>query len=180
MLYLSNPTTATNQIFIMKSLVSVLLATSLGWWAGTQQNGRVLSVHTLNEDLVHVDVDKLTVAYENQDSVRKFKTWAELSEYVEDITAKGTIPSGYANDIQYHIDQGFLTAEVHPAIGKDGVVLSPVGKIELWYNGPNWTIDSAKDTTYVVSKFRMVDGYDAEYDEFPNKTYRMYVGYGID
>lgn len=140
---------------------------------------RILSVYTLNEDIVHIDVDKLTVVYESRDSIHAFDTWHDLNEFVEDITVKGCIPSGYANDIQYYIDQGFITAEVHPSIGKDGNVLSPVGRVELWYNGPNWTIDSSVDTMYQMVTFPFVEGFDAEYDPFIDKTYRMHVAYGL-
>ena len=143
---------------------------------------RVLSIMTANLDLIHVNLSKGYVTFENpgkQDHMF-FDSEEDMFEWIEQVTSEGTIPSGYKDDLQYYINQGYITAAVHADIDPNGRVTSPVGKIELIYDGPNWTIDSEQDTTYTVCKFPIIDTYNVSYDEFKDKTYPMFLGYGID
>lgn len=138
---------------------------------------KIFSIY-LNEDLIHINLSKLIVFYESSDKTITFDSEEQLFEWIEDKSAKQNIPSGYADDIQFYIDQGFITCNIHPNINNKGEVISPVGKIDIWYSGPNWTEDSSRDTSYIISTFNSIEDYNVEYDEFLQNTYTMYVGYG--
>ena len=143
---------------------------------------RILSIMTANLDLIHVNLSKGYVSFENpgKEDHMFFDSEKDMFDWIEQVTSEGTIPSGYKDDLQYNINNGYITAAVHADIDQNGRVISPVGKIELIYNGPNWTNGSEQDTTYKVCKFNTIDTYDVTYDEFEGKTYPMYLGYGID
>lgn len=146
------------------------------------EKDRVLSIMTANMDLIHVNLTRGYVSFENpgKEDHMFFDSEKNMFDWIEQVTTEGTIPSGYKDDLQYHINQGYITAAVHADINDKGELVSPVGKIELIYDGPNWTIDSDKDTTYTVCKFPIIDTYNVSYDEFGKKSYPMYLGYGID
>lgn len=140
----------------------------------------MFSIHTVHADLIHINLTDLSVGYEGSEERINFNSQEDLFQWIESTTAKGSIPSGYATDLQYHINNGYITAAVHADIDDNGNLTSPVGKIELIYDGPNWTNGSEQDTTYKVCKFPIIDTYDVGYDEFGDKTYPMFLGYGID
>lgn len=139
---------------------------------------KILEVYSSNHDLLHINVTNNQVAYEGNEDVESFDSFEHMRDWVSSITAKGTIPSGYSDDIQFYIDEGFITANIHPEINKKGEVVNPIGKVELYYSGPNWTNDSTQDTTYLMSTFNGVEDYNVEYDEWLENTYVMYVAYG--
>lgn len=140
---------------------------------------KVLGVYTSSE-ILYVDVQKNRITFEGRADTLNFNSFKELNEYVEDFTADASAPSGYANDIRWQANQGYLTAEIHPALTEDGKVTSPVGCVNVIYSGPNWSHGADSDTTFVLTSFNRVDSYNAEYDECLSCTYEMYVAYRID
>lgn len=140
---------------------------------------RVVPVYT-NVDIIYVDVDSLRIYYESSPDVESFSTFNDLCARIEKLTAISQSPAGYSQDIRYQASQGYITANIHPKLDHKGKVLSEVGIVEIWYNGPGWAINPEKDTSFLLTSFNQVNKHKSEYDPCLSCDYNMWIAYSID
>lgn len=123
------------------------------------------SLHFGN-DIYHIDYN--TCSYSTESGHKGFfKDIHSMTDYFEDLSAYHSIPLGYKDDMQYQINQGYITAKT--------VYNDDKSYIELNYKGPNWYYDAKIDTTYNLCIFSYVEKL---YD--PISKSWIYEGYTID
>ena len=103
----------------------------------------------MSGDIAHVDYKNLTVYFENGGDPLEFSNITEIKEYIEKITAYASSIHGYKENLDWLVSQGYIYATTHHNENKQYT--------ELIYNGPNWTVDAAQDTTYIISTFNHVE-----------------------
>lgn len=142
-----------------------------------QREPEVLTIYTANGDIVYADVVNHIITYESSDKKEFFEGFEELNARIEDLTAESSVISGYAEDLRYNISQDYITLEIVPELDKNGKVISPIGKVKMLYEGPNWSINPEVDTTFEISTFKYNEEYDIKFDEFDG-YYKMYKCWG--
>jgi hypothetical protein len=145
-----------------------------------QREPEVLTIYTANGDIVYADVINHIITYESSDKKDFCEGFEEFNTKIQELTAESSVISGYAEDLRYQIEEGYITITIHPQIQKDGSVISPVGKLDINYSGPNWAINPEVDTSFTIATLNGVDEFDSEYDECLSCTYTTYVAYKID
>lgn len=138
----------------------------------TVNKPEILTVYT-TKDLLHIDKENLSVSFESSEEILHFDTFEELNEYVEDYTVKASLPSGYADNLKYHIDNGSIKIDIEPILNKKGKVVNQIGKTTLYYYGMNWSNNPENDTIYTLGTFLNSETYSISYDEFKNKEYQL-------
>lgn len=158
-------------IFMFISYIVTILTFYYFYSSKPENKDKYLTIYTY-EDIIYVNVNNNTVSTESSDDVKQFGDWNALTTYVEDITVKNILPSRYGQEIKYHINNGNIKLEIHPDLGKNGKVLSPVGFVNLVYDGPIWE-DDTRDTSYLLGQFFDVKRYSITYDEYGDKEFEM-------
>ncbi len=76
----------------------------------------------------------------------------EMKNFIDEYTAYYSTPLGYQHDLQWQIENGYVHIKLY-------VSDDPTDEqgAELIYNGPNWTIDGTKDTTYSFGFFNTTE-----------------------
>jgi hypothetical protein len=164
--------------FFIGVLAMFLLDKALSYYAAPEYK-KSLGIYTA-QDILYVDVQALSVGFENDETVHKFSTFEELNNFVEDYTAQAATIPGSREAFDYYVGQGYVSAQVHAEIGENGEVLSPVGKVDLYYNGPNYAYNPMNDTTLLLTTFDKVDVFNVEYDGESGLTYKLYEAYRKD
>jgi hypothetical protein len=123
------------------------------------------SLHFGN-DIYHIDYN--TCSYNTESGYEGFfKNIDEMTDYFEDLSAYHSIPLGYKDDMQYQINQGYLTVKT--------IYNDDEKYVELNYKGPNWYYNAQRDTAYNLCIFNYVEKL---YN--PVTKSWLYEGYTID
>jgi hypothetical protein len=166
--------------FFMGVVAMFLLDKALSYYAAPKlEYKRSLGIYTA-QDILYVNMQTLSVGFENDETIHRFSTFESLNDFVEDYTAQAATIPGSRDAFDYYVGQGYVSAQVHAEIGADGKQISPVGKVDLYYNGPNYAYNPTKDTTLLLTTFDRVDVFNVEYDGESGRTYKMYQAYRID
>jgi len=145
---------------------------------GEVRKDKVISIYT-TRDLIHVNTDKLTVEFESVDSTLSFKYYAEMTAWVEEYTAQSATPLGSKESLEYYAGQGYLIAQVHKKLDKDGNEIDCVGKVDLYYTGPNFAYAPTRDTSVLLTTFDRVEEFVVQYEDSIG-LHKVYDVYRID
>ncbi len=173
-----------NLILAGVTVLSVITSLSIGVYTLVRseskavEKDKVISIYT-TRDLIHVNTDKLTVEFESVDSTLSFKYYAEMTAWVEEYTAQSATPLGSKESLEYYAGQGYLVAQVHKKLDKEGNEIDCVGKVDLYYTGPNFAYAPTRDTSVLLTTFDRVDEFTVEYENSPG-VHKVYDVYRID
>lgn len=79
----------------------------------------------------------------------EFPSRENMYTYIEETTAYASCIHGYKENLDWLISQGYVYAKT--------VYNEDEQYTELFYNGPNWTVDTTIDTSYTISIFNNVE-----------------------
>ncbi len=103
----------------------------------------------LCNDIAHIDLDKLQISFEVDTVIYKYDNKQEIYDFIEKSSAYNSTVLGYQNDINYLIENGYIS--VNTVYNEDEKYS------EMLYDGPNWTIDAGRDTSYLIATFNTVE-----------------------
>ena len=126
----------------------------------------IMSIH-IPGDIAHIYFAYNEVYFENGGDPLEFRSREDMYDYIEDMTAYTSCIIGYQNDLDYNIRNGYIYART---VYNDNEQYT-----DLIYDGPNWTVDANRDTTYLISTFNKID---KVYDK--NTKFKWYESYTID
>ena len=152
-----------NKLNLLVSIAIGLLSTFISYNIGNK-HGKVNCVNTA--DVLHSDTNDILSVYvpgdiahiyfayneiyfENGGDPLEFRSRENMYNYIEDMTAYTSSVIGYQHDLDFNIRNGYIYART--------VYNEDEQYTNLVYDGPNWTINSQKDTTYVISTFNHVE-----------------------
>jgi hypothetical protein len=136
---------------------------------------KIIQPINISGDIMYVDYQLNQIYFEQGGDPLQFKNNKEMIEYVDEVTAKSSSVLGYQSDLDWLIRQGYISIEVYPTLNTMCNKIADNGELLLIYNGPNWTIDAKRDTTYQIGYFYLNDTLDLECG---NHTYLKW--YGVD
>ena len=110
----------------------------------------ILSIY-ISDDLgiAHIYFAYNKIYFENGGDPLEFSSRESMYEYIEEMTAYSSSIIGYQHDLDFNIRNGYVYART--------VYNEDEQYTELFYNGPNWTIDAQQDPTYTISIFNNVE-----------------------
>lgn len=103
----------------------------------------------LPNDIMRVDYKNMDVYFEQGGDPLEFNNIVTLTEYVEETTAYASSIHGYKENLDWLVSQGYIYTTMH--YNEDEQYT------EMIYDGPNWTVDATKDTSYVITTFNHVE-----------------------
>ena len=170
-----------NRLNLIVSIFIGLLTSFISYNIGSK-HGEIKCVNTV--DVLHADTNDIMsiyipgdiahiyfayneVYFENGSDPLEFTTREAMYDYIAEITAHSSCIIGYQNDLDYNIRNGYIYART--------VYNDDEQYTDLIYDGPNWTVDASRDTTYLISTFNKID---KVYDT--NTKFKWYESYTID
>lgn len=126
----------------------------------------IMSVY-ISGDIAHIYFAYNEIYFENGGDPLEFETKDAMYDYVSEMTAYNSCTIGYKDDLDYNIRNGYIYART--------VYNEDEQYTDLIFDGPNWTVDADRDTSYLISTFNKVD---KVYDT--NTKFRWYESYAID
>lgn len=100
-------------------------------------------------DIAHIDLDKLQISFEMDTVVYKYDSIQDIYEFIEKSSAYNSTVLGYGSDITYLIENGYISI--------NSIYNKHEKYSEMLYNGPNWTIDASRDTSYIIATFNTIE-----------------------
>ena len=154
-----------NKVTLLISIVIGLLTSFISYNIGNK-HGQVECVNTA--DVLHADTNDILSIYipnelgiahiyfayneiyfENGGDPLEFSSREAMYEYISEMSAVSASTIGYQHDLDYNIRNGYIFARTVYNVDEQYT--------DLIYNGPNWTVDATKDTTYLISTFNHVE-----------------------
>lgn len=130
-------------------------------------NRDIVQYSYLPNDIMRVDYKNMDVYFEQGGDPLEFSSLTGLQKYVEETTAYASSIHGYKENLDWLVSQGYIYTTMH--YNEDEQYT------EMIYDGPNWTVDATKDTSYVITTFNHVEPL---YD--PSTTEVWYESYTVD
>jgi len=124
---------------------------------------KTMSIYTTG-DIVHIEGRKVT--FESSEEVLRFSSDEELFDWVGKYTAKYSTPIGYGENLQWYIDQSYISVKV---------VENPDEEYaELLYHGPHWAVNPEQDTAFVLGYFNYIEKlFDPKREEWLIEAYNL-------
>lgn len=170
-----------NKLFLVITLIFGVFISILAYNVGHEQ-GKISCVNSadilhsdtndimsvyISGDIAHIYFAYNAIYFENGGDPLEFETKDAMYDYVSEITAYNSCTIGYKDDLDYNIRNGYIYART--------VYNEDEQYTDLIFDGPNWTVDADRDTSYLISTFNKVD---KVYDT--NTKFRWYESYAID
>lgn len=108
----------------------------------------IISIY-LPGDIMHIYFARNEVYFEQGGDPLEFNNREAMYDYIEEATAFSSSIHGYKNDLDWLIQQGYIFANT---VHNDDEQYT-----DLIYRGPNWTVDTSQDTSYIISTFNNVE-----------------------
>lgn len=131
----------------------IALCTGMGFGVSKINTFGVTQTMYTSFDIVEIDYEALEVYGETIDT--SFQTLDQLREYVEDLSVKSSVISGYADDVMFN--STYMEAVIYPTIDTNCNVLNPFGELIITYNGPNWGINPEEKIEIELLYFNRYD-----------------------
>lgn len=136
-----------------------------------RDTNNVLSVYISGElGIAHIHFSNNSIYFENGGDPIEFSSREDMYDYISEMTAYSSTIMGYQYDLNHSIHKGYIFCRT--------VYNEDEQYTDIVYQGPNWTVDATKDTTYIISTFNNVEKlYDAKnkttwYEHYTVKDYK--------
>ena len=146
---------------ILISLFSCFISYNIGLKHGTvscvntadvlhSDTNDIMSIYISDElGIAHIYFAYNAIMFENGGDPLEFSSKELMYDYVSEMTAYSSCIHGYKDNLDYLIRNGYVYART--AFNDDEQYT------ELYYNGPNWSVDARRVTTYIISTFNHVE-----------------------